>query len=82
MRLELTRIGNSRGVRIPKPIIEQCGLHDLVEARVSPEGLVLSPYRAPRHGWEQAFSVSNAPEERLVLEQVAPNTFDIEEWRW
>ena len=31
MRLELTRIGNSRGIRIPKPLIEQCGLGDVVE---------------------------------------------------
>ena len=34
MKTELVRIGNSRGIRIPKPIIEQCRLGDTVE-RVS-----------------------------------------------
>ncbi len=48
MKLELTRIGNSRGIRIPKPLIAQCGLGDVVEIRVTPEGLVIAPNRAPR----------------------------------
>jgi antitoxin component of MazEF toxin-antitoxin module len=34
MRIELVAIGNSRGVRIPKPLIEQGGLGDTVELRV------------------------------------------------
>jgi hypothetical protein len=40
MRLELIRIGNSRGIRMPKPLIAQCGLGDIVEVRVTEEGLV------------------------------------------
>ncbi|MGA7931108.1 MAG: hypothetical protein WCA20_34580 [Candidatus Sulfotelmatobacter sp.] len=39
MRLELTRIGNSRGIRIPKPLIAQCGLGDVVDVRLTEEGL-------------------------------------------
>jgi hypothetical protein len=42
MRLELTRIGNSRGIRISKPLIAQCGLGDVVELRVTPEGLFIA----------------------------------------
>jgi hypothetical protein len=40
MRLELIRIGNSRGIRMPKPLIAQFGLGDIVEVRVTEEGLV------------------------------------------
>ncbi|MGA7216853.1 MAG: AbrB/MazE/SpoVT family DNA-binding domain-containing protein [Candidatus Sulfotelmatobacter sp.] len=54
MRLELTRIGNSRGIRIPKPLIAQCGLRDVVELRVTPEVLVIAPYLSPRDGWREA----------------------------
>ena len=43
MRLELTRIGNSRGIRIPKPLITQCGLGEVVELRVTPSGLIIAP---------------------------------------
>jgi antitoxin MazE len=82
MRLELTRIGNSRGIRIPKPLIAQCGLGDTVEVRVTPEGLVIAPHRAPRHGWKQAFAASHPVEDELLLDSAAPNAFDGEDWKW
>jgi antitoxin MazE len=82
MRLELTRIGNSRGIRIPKPLIEQCGLGDVVELQVTAKGLVIAPHRAPRHGWKQAFSAASTTEEEMLLESVPPNAFDNEDWKW
>jgi len=82
MRLELTRIGNSRGIRIPKPVIEQCGLGDIVEVRVTPEGLVIAPHRAPRHGWKEAFSAAHPAESEMLLDRVPQNEFDGEEWKW
>jgi antitoxin MazE len=82
MRLELTRIGNSRGIRIPKPLIEQCGLGDVVEVRVTAEGLVIAPHRAPRHGWEQAFATPDPKREDMLLDAAPPNAFDDEDWKW
>jgi antitoxin MazE len=82
MRLELTRIGNSRGIRIPKPLIEQCGLEDVVELRVTPEGLVIAPHRATRHGWREAFRPPPLAEAEMLLDGIAPNSFDSEEWKW
>ena len=41
MKTELVRIGNSRGVRIPKPFIEQCGLGETVDLRVADDCLHL-----------------------------------------
>jgi len=82
MRLELTRIGNSRGIRIPKPLIAQCGLGDVVEVRVTSEGLVVTPHRAPRHGWKQAFAESSPRIPEMLLEGIPPNAFDSEDWKW
>ena len=83
MRTELVRIGNSRGVRIPKPLIEQCGLGDTVELRVENDCLVISPERRPRQGWEEAFrSAGLAARDELLLENAEPNDFDRKEWRW
>jgi antitoxin MazE len=82
MRLELTRIGNSRGIRIPKPLITQCGLGDVVELRVTPEGLVIAPHRAPREGWKETFAASHPGEREMLLDGVPPNAFDDEEWTW
>ncbi len=83
MKTELVRIGNSRGIRIPKPLIEQCGLGNNVELRVENDSLVISPERRPRQGWEEAFrgAGSGINDERL-LETVAPNEFDRKEWKW
>ena len=82
MRLELTRIGNSRGIRIPKPLIAQCGLGDVVEVRITEEGLVIAPHRAPRAGWKQSFAASNAAELETLLDSASPNAFDGEDWKW
>jgi antitoxin MazE len=81
MRVELTRIGNSRGIRIPKPLIEQCGLGEVVELRITPEGLVIAPHRTPRYGWKQAFDEHRAKPE-LLLHPLSPNAFDAEDWKW
>ncbi len=83
MKTELIRIGNSRGVRIPKPLIEQCGLGDTVELRVDKERLIISPERRARAGWEERFrAAGSSGEDEILLEEIGPNQFDREEWRW
>ncbi len=56
MNVDLVRIGNSRGVRIPKPIIEQCGFGDRVSFAVEGDRLIIGPAGAPRAGWATAFA--------------------------
>jgi len=82
MKARLTRIGNSRGIRIPKPLIAQCGLGDVVELRVTPAGLVIAPHRAARSGWREAFAAAGSADDGLLLTQVPANLFDSEEWSW
>lgn len=50
MQVEIVRIGNSRGVRIPKSIIEQCGFGDHINLRVEEGCVILARYRKPREG--------------------------------
>ncbi len=83
MRTELVRIGNSRGIRIPKPIIEQCGFGETVEVRVERDCLVVSPERRPRQGWSAAFRASGSTAtDELMLEGADSNDFDREKWKW
>jgi antitoxin MazE len=82
MRAQLTRIGNSRGIRIPKPLIEQCGLEDDVELRVTAQGLVIAPHRKARRGWKQAFITDQSFEEGLLLKGLPASAFDAGEWEW
>jgi antitoxin MazE len=83
MKTELIRIGNSRGVRIPKPLIEQCGLGGSVDLRIENNKVVISPAGKSRAGWAEQFRAA-ASEERddLLLEPVRPNDFDEKDWRW
>lgn len=83
MKAELVQIGNSRGVRIPKPLIKQCGLGDRVELSIQNNCLVISPDRKPRQGWEKAFREAGpATHDELLLEAVEPSVFDHKEWQW
>lgn len=83
MKTELVRIGNSRGIRIPKPFIEQCGFEHRVELRVENDRLIISPERAPRAGWEAQFRAAGpANGDELLLETVGTNDFDRSEWKW
>lgn len=55
MRAKLVRIGNSRGVRLPKPILEESGLPEDIEIKVEDNRVVLMPApRHPREGWAEA----------------------------
>ena len=83
MKIELVRIGNSRGIRIPKPLIEQCGFGDTVELYIEQDRLIIAPDRPPRQGWKEAFARagSSAPDPSL-FETLPQNEFDAEEWTW
>ena len=82
MKTELIRIGNSRGVRIPKPLIEQCGLGKKVELRVENERIVISQECFPRQDWAEKFqSAGSSAQDELLLETGA-SEFDRQEWRW
>jgi antitoxin MazE len=82
MKAELVRIGNSRGIRIPKPLIEECGLGETVELRVVGQRIVVSPVLAPRAGWEEAFRKAGPSADDELLLDLAENEFDRREWQW
>ena len=55
MQVKLITIGNSKGIRIPKPILQQVGWEDSAELEVRGDSIILRPSRPPRAGWEDAF---------------------------
>ena len=79
MRAKLVRIGNSRGLRLSKPVLQQVGLDDVVELTVEPGLLSIRPVAQPRAGWEE--SAASRPPKGL-LDEPASTRFDDEEWTW
>jgi antitoxin MazE len=81
VKTRLVRIGNSRGVRLPKPIIEEAGLSDKVELRVRRGAIVIQPAEV-RSGWAEAAARLATAGEGQLLGPPAPTRFDREEWEW
>ena len=58
MLVSVIPIGNSKGIRLPKAILEQLNIQDKLELEVEDKQLVLKPIsRTPREGWEDALKV-------------------------
>ena len=82
MRANLIRIGNSRGIRIPKPLLEQAGLGGTVELLAEKGRIVIRPNRTPRQGWEEAFAaMAEHGDDGVLLGKIA-DAFDRDEWTW
>jgi len=84
MKARLVRIGNSQGVRIPKPLLEQTGLRDEVEIEVKDDHLVIRATSSPRAGWDEEFRAMALRGDDVLLdgEALLPTRWDEEEWDW
>jgi antitoxin MazE len=84
MKLKIVAIGNSRGVRLPKPLLEQAGIEGDVEVEVDGNALVLRAVKkGPRKGWEKAFQVmSERGDDGLLDSKSVASAWDQEEWEW
>ena len=82
MKTKIIRIGNSRGVRIPKPLLEQAGLEDEVELRLVESGIVIESAGRPRAGWAEAAARVQVRGEGEPVDDVVPTDFDESEWTW
>jgi antitoxin MazE len=82
MRAKIRKIGNSRGIILPKDILDRCNLHDEVELFVSEENkLIVQPILSKRNEWEKAFQKAKQ-EGVLDKADFIANKFDEEEWEW
>jgi len=82
MKARLVRIGNSRGVRLPKPLIEEAALEEEVEVRVRNGAIIITSCARPRSGWAEAARRMREREDDRLLDEPTPTSFDVKEWRW
>lgn len=82
MRIRIVRIGNSQGIRIPKPLLEEAGLTEEVEIMVKGRTLIIRSARPPRAGWAEAFKAMAGRGDDALLDPETPTRFDETEWRW
>ena len=84
MKAAVVRIGNSRGVRIPKALLEQCRFRDTVELEVEDGRLVIRSAEQVRSGWDEAFRrmADKGDDALLDRDSLAPTRWDESEWEW
>ncbi len=83
----LTKIGNSQGIRIPKPLIQQAHLENVsLELEVLENGLLIKPVsNTSRDTWkkniEKVMLEHKGLQDEAVLEDFL-NDNDLEDWQW
>ncbi|MBM2815870.1 MAG: MazF family transcriptional regulator [Ignavibacteria bacterium] len=84
MRTKIIKIGNSRGVRLPKAFINDFNLKEEVELERFPDFIAIKPVISSRKDWDDAFAKSTtAPDsDELTKDFDITNEFDKNEWEW
>ncbi len=84
MKSKIVKIGNSQGIRIPKPLIEQLGIERDIEIYVEENRLIISRVEEPRAGWGDSFrSMADRGDDKLLDGDGTTGTaWDEEEWEW
>ncbi len=81
-KTRLVKIGNSQGVRIPKPLIDQLGLGPEIELVVEEDHLEIRRSTKPRDGWAEQFRAMAEAGDDSLLDDETPTKWDKEEWEW
>ena len=81
MEVSVIKIGNSRGIRFSKTLIERYNIRDTVDLILDKGQIIIKPLSRPRKGWEKAFIEMHANgDDKLII----PDVFEeenLEEWR-
>lgn len=81
MEIPIITIGNSKGIRLPKSILEQYDIKESLEIILEKGRIILKPSSMPRKGWEKAFqSMHENGDDQLLIDDVFSDE-DFEEWK-
>ena len=81
MKTRIVQIGNSRGIRLPKVLLEEAQLADEVELRAERGRIVIRAAGRPRAGWAAAARRMRERGEDRLLDPLTSTRFDEEECR-
>lgn len=82
MKARIVRIGNSRGIRLPKAVLEEAQLEEEVDLTAEPGRIVIRKASRPRAGWETAARRMREQDEDHLMDPPTSTRFDEEEWEW
>jgi len=82
MKSRIVQIGNSRGIRLPKVLLEQAQLAGEVELEAEPGRITICRGSRPRAGWAAEARRMREQDEDRRLDPPTPTRFDKKEWKW
>jgi len=82
IRSKVVKIGNSRGIRIPRIVLEQAGLIDDVEMIVEGNNLIIHSTRFSRQGWAAQFAAMAEHGGDRLLDQGPATLWEEDDWTW
>jgi len=81
MEVSVIKIGNSKGIRFSKTVIERYNIRDTVDLILEKGHIIIKPLSKPRKGWDKAFKEMHANgDDKLIM----PDIFEeenLEEWK-
>ena len=80
MELSIIKIGNSKGLRLPKEVLKQYEIEDKVQLVLDKQQIIIKPVKKPRSGWEDAFkNMHNNEDDQLLIDDAFEDEA-FEEW--
>lgn len=81
MLINLIKIGNSKGIRIPSHIIKECNIKDKIELEIVENTITIKAVEKPRADWDNGFQRmhKNKDDKLIIDEEIDINTGD---WEW
>jgi antitoxin MazE len=81
MEVSVVKIGNSRGIRLSKTLLERYKIRDTVDLIMEKGHIIIRPLSKPRNGWDKAFKEMNATgDDKLLIDEVFQDE-NLEEWK-
>lgn len=80
MDLSVIQIGNSKGIRLSKTLLERYNIRDTVELVLEKGYIIIKPKASPRKGWEKAFKkMHDSGDDKALMSDVFEDE-NLEEW--
>lgn len=81
MEVSVIRIGNSKGIRLSKTLLEKYNIKDKVDLILEKSQIIIRPLSKPRKGWDLAFKeMASNGDDRLLFNDVFEDE-NLEEWK-
>ena len=81
MEVSVVKIGNSKGIRFSKTVLEKYNIRDKVDMILEKGQIIIKPLSKPRKGWEEAFKeMSENEDDKLLLDDIFVDE-NLDEWK-